>query len=212
MSCQGARFSRNPFHVAPITQNDIGVVINQCQVRLVELCGKMRFSHCQPNRITNSLSERSSCNFYAEGFKVFGVSRGFRFPLTELFNIVDGDTVIASQIHQGILQHTAMPRRQHKAIAVKPFWVLGVKPHELIPKDKCHWSCAHWQSWVTRFRFFYSVDRQKADGINTKFLKGLGCNSHDLLYSTMVIRTTRVTGTRYKIIGNRSQTVGNYTY
>ena len=91
---QGAGFSRNPFHIATVTQNHIGVVVHQIAVRLIETTGKMGFRHGQADRIGNALPEGTGGDFHTRSLKVLRVTGGARFPLPKLLDVVKGNAVV----------------------------------------------------------------------------------------------------------------------
>ena len=65
-----------------------------------------------------------------------------------------------------------MPGAEHKAVAVEPAWVLGVKAQKSTPQGKGSLRHAHGQPGMARFGLLHSVNRQHADGIDKSLLGG----------------------------------------
>ena len=61
---------RDTFHQTAITKKDIGVMIDQIQVGLVELCGHSALGNCHPYRIAYSLPKRSGRCFNPGGIAI----------------------------------------------------------------------------------------------------------------------------------------------
>ncbi len=166
MTRHGSSFAGHPFHVAAITQNDVGVVVNNCMTRFVEASGQVCFGDRETDGIPDTLTEGAGGYFYTGGFKVLGVTGGFAAPLAELFKVIQRK-VITRQVQQGILQHATMTRREDKAIAIGPLRGLGVELHERLKEHIGHRCGAHGQTRVTRVRFLHSIHSEKTNRINS---------------------------------------------
>lgn len=65
VSSQTGRFTSNTFLSATITKEDIRVVVNEVETRLVELGGGMSLRNSETDRVGETLTQRASCNFNA---------------------------------------------------------------------------------------------------------------------------------------------------
>jgi hypothetical protein len=69
-------------------------------------------------------------------------------------------------VHEGVLQHAAVPRGEHEAVAVEPLVVLGVVRHRLAVQDVAHGRAAHGEARVAAVRLVDGVDGEEADGVD----------------------------------------------
>lgn len=76
------------------------------------------------------------------------------------------DTVVASEVKQGVLEHATMTGRQNETISVEPVRVLWVVLHHFVEQYMAHRGTSHRQSRVTRFGFLHRIDRQEPDRID----------------------------------------------
>ena len=81
---------RDTFHQTAITEEGVGLVIDDIVTGTVELCGENFLSQRHTNRVTNTLTQRASGGFYTGGITVFRVTRGLGVQLAEVFNLFNG--------------------------------------------------------------------------------------------------------------------------
>ena len=87
VTSQRGGFTRHTFHVATITHDTVGVVVNDFAVRLVEAASQVLFNHRETDGVAETHTERTGGDFDAFGDKVFGVTRGLGIPLAELLDV-----------------------------------------------------------------------------------------------------------------------------
>mmetsp|Transcript_12876 Transcript_12876/g.22086 ORF Transcript_12876/g.22086 Transcript_12876/m.22086 type:complete len:401 (+) Transcript_12876:665-1867(+) len=98
MASERACLSRNTLHHASITENAVGVVIDDLSVRLVEDGGKMGLCGGQADGVTNPLAQRSRGDLNTCGHKVLRMSWADGVCLSEGLDIVDGNRVVSEQV------------------------------------------------------------------------------------------------------------------
>jgi hypothetical protein len=75
VSSNGSSLASNTFLCTPITEEHIGVVVNQVKTWLVELCSSVSLSNGKTNSVAKSLSQRTCGDFDARGVVGLGVAR-----------------------------------------------------------------------------------------------------------------------------------------
>mmetsp|Transcript_24993 Transcript_24993/g.54348 ORF Transcript_24993/g.54348 Transcript_24993/m.54348 type:complete len:246 (-) Transcript_24993:26-763(-) len=186
MASQGAGLLGDTLHHAAITQDAVGVVIDDGRsIRLVEASSQVSLSDSQTHSIANTLAQGTCGDLNAASHEVLGVAWGLGAPLTELLDIVERDAVISSQVQHSVLEHRAVASGQHEAIPVHPLRVLGIVPHDLVPQNVAHRGAAHRHAWMTRLGLVHTVNGQEADGVHAlvNHLLGQGGGSHSLSLS-----------------------------
>lgn len=106
--------------------------------------------------------------------------------MPELFDVLDGDGVVAEEIEEGILEHGAMASGEDEAIAVDKVWVLWVEVHKLLEENVGGGGHAHGHTGMARLCLFDCVDGQETDRVDAVIDEliacllegslGLGCN------------------------------------
>ncbi|SAD27441.1 Uncharacterised protein [Enterobacter hormaechei] len=82
---QRADLVGDPLHQAAVTHKDIGVVIDNLVVGLVELRGQRTFGNRQANGIRQPLAQRAGSGFNARRIADLRVARRFGVQLAEVF-------------------------------------------------------------------------------------------------------------------------------
>ena len=84
---EGGGFARHTFHVATVTHDTVGVVVDDFAVRLVEATGKVLLNHGETDGVTDTHTERTGGDFDTVGDEVLRVTRGLGVPLAELLQV-----------------------------------------------------------------------------------------------------------------------------
>ena len=178
MPRQGTGLRGHPLLVAAVPHDHVGVVIHDGAVRSIESGGQVGLRNGQTHGIGHPGSQRTCGHLHTGGFKGFRMPRGFRAPLTELLDVLQGHAVIARQVQQGIEQHAAMPGGQHKAIPVEPLGILGIVAHHLVPQGIAHGRGPHGQAGVAAFGLVDRIDGQKANAVDAEGVNGNRRGNH----------------------------------
>lgn len=130
----GGSLRGNTLHGAAITEEAVGVVVDKLVAGLVEGSGGLTLSHGKTNGVGETLAERASGDLNALGVVGLGVTGGDGVDLAEVLEVIDGE-LVAEQVQQRVLEHTAVAVGEDKAVTVQPLGVLGVELHELVEED-----------------------------------------------------------------------------
>jgi len=76
------------------------------------------------------------------------------------------DTIEASEVQQGVLEHAPVTRGQNKAIPVEPLRIFGVVLHGLVVEYMTHWGASHGETRVAGIRLLDGVDGEEADRVD----------------------------------------------
>jgi hypothetical protein len=139
----------NTLHVATITHDNVGVVVDEIHTGLIETGSQVFLSKGKTNTVGNSLAEGAGGNLNTLGKEILGVTGGLGSPLTELLEVLNAH-VIAEQVEERVLEHGAVTSREDKAVAVGPFGVLGVCSDELLEENIRHGSASHGKTGMAR--------------------------------------------------------------
>ena len=82
---QRADLVGDPLHQAAVTHKDVGVVIDNLVVGLVELRGQRTLGNCQADGIRQPLAQRAGGRFHARCIADLRVARRFGVQLAEVF-------------------------------------------------------------------------------------------------------------------------------
>lgn len=82
------------------------------------------------------------------------------------------DSIVASEVKQGVLEHTTVASGENEAVTVEIVGVLGVVPHDLIVQDVTHGSTSHGEPRVTRISLLDGVNRQESDRVDRLLNEG----------------------------------------
>lgn len=126
MPSSGSGLAGNAFHGTTITEEDIGMVVDEVVARFVEDGTEMSLGNSQTNCVGKALSQRPSGDLDPGGVMCFGMARGDAIDLlfqcqlgpshwlpvdgwtySKVLQIVQGDFV-AKQMQKCILQHATM--------------------------------------------------------------------------------------------------------
>ena len=96
---QGTGFMRNTLHQTTVTQENVGVMVDDFMAIAVEVGSQSFFSNCHSNTVGNTLAKRTRCGFHPGGIAIFRMPRGLGMQLAKLLEILDAE-VIACQMQQ----------------------------------------------------------------------------------------------------------------
>jgi hypothetical protein len=85
----------------------------------------MLLGNCKTYAIGKPLPQRTGSYINTRAQAIFGVAGGFAVHLAEVFNIIQRN-IISRKVQKAVLQHTGMPGRKDKPIAVGPIGVFRV--------------------------------------------------------------------------------------
>ncbi len=145
VTCQRQGFLADAFHEAAVTNDRIGVVVNEA---VAELCIQNAFGKRHAHSIGNALSKWTSCGFDASGMTVFRMTCGACAELAEILDFIKGDVFVAREEEQRIKKHRAVTCRKHETVAIRPMRILRVVRQETGVKSRCYVGCTHRQAWV----------------------------------------------------------------
>ena len=102
-------------------------------------------------------------DFEAKRTREYGANASFR---GETRSLTYGDGGVAGEVHEGVLEHAAVARGEHEAVAVEPGVVLGVVSHRLTVNDVTHGGAAHGKTGVAGVRLVDGINREEANGVD----------------------------------------------
>lgn len=182
MTSEGACLGRDTLHQAAVTEEDVGVVVDEIEARLVVRASKVGLSDGKTDSVGDTLAEGTSGNLNAVGNTRLGVAWGDTAELTEALQVIDGD-LVSQEVKEGVLEGTARAKRQtqrshairvdlrvavgeHKAVTVEPLGVFRVRVEEPAEKDVGDGGHAHGCTRVARVGLGDNVDREGTDGVD----------------------------------------------
>ncbi|MNZ78871.1 hypothetical protein D3C78_974610 [compost metagenome] len=163
---QGSDFVGNAFHHATVTQEHIGVVVDDVMTFAVELRAHDFFGKGKTNGVGQTLAERTGGGLDAWGVTELRVARGAAVQLTEGLEVVDGD-VIASQVQQRIDQHRAVTVGQHEAVTVSEVRVARAVFQIVAPKNLGDIRHAHRGTWMAAVGLLHGIHAEGTNGVGT---------------------------------------------
>ncbi|SXE21908.1 Uncharacterised protein [Klebsiella variicola] len=104
---QGAHFVRDAFHHAAVAHEGVGEVVDDVVARTVELRRQGFLGDSHPDRVSDTLAQRTGGGFHARGVADFRVTRGFGVQLAEVFQLFNRQ-IVASEVQQAVNQHRTM--------------------------------------------------------------------------------------------------------
>ena len=164
VSGKGSGLVRDAFHHAAVAGDDVDFAVQQ--PRFVESghCGEVLGGRGHADSGSETGSERSGRNLYAFGVPVFRMSRSETFPLTEVLEIIHGQTV-SEEMKQTVDEHRTVPGGKDEAVASEPVRVPGVVLEEFIPEGEGEIRRSHRHARVARFCLLHAVRRKQTDRV-----------------------------------------------
>ena len=169
----------HPLHHAAVAAQCEDVVVEQREIRPIEMPRQPIGADRHADAGRNPLPERSRRGFDTRGQVIFRMARAFAAELAKGLQIVerDGrgaeplvaliDRLDAGQMQHRIEQGRGMAGGQHKAVPVGPDRVLRIKSKEILPQradDRRH---RHRRAGMAGFRLLHRIDAQGANGVDT---------------------------------------------
>ena len=112
-------FLADAFHQAAVADDCIGIVVNQLAT---VLCALDFLGHGKAHGIGDPLTQRASCGFHRIQKEVFGVTCSQGAHLAEVFDLVQRDLCVTTQVQKRIDQHRAVAGRENETVTIWPFW------------------------------------------------------------------------------------------
>ncbi len=152
------------FHQAAVTQEDVGVVVDDVEAGTVEFLAQQALGQRHADRVGEALPQRAGGGFHARRDAVFGVAGGLAVQLAEVLQFRHRQ-VVAGQVQQRVQQHRTVAVGQHEAVAVGPVRVRRVVAQVAAPQRHGDVRHAHRHAGVARVGLLDGVHRKHADGI-----------------------------------------------
>lgn len=160
MTGKGSGLAGNTLHVASITHENIGVVVDDLKSWSVELGRLVVLSNGQTDCIGETLAKRTSCDLDTWSVVSFRVTWGDAVDVSEVLEVRHRES-IAGKMENGILEHACMAVRKDESIAVDPFWVLWVVVHDPVEENVGHWGHSHGSARMARVCVEGRIDLEK---------------------------------------------------
>src|SRR4029077_2460322 len=150
------------FHKAPVARDHVRIVINN-------LVAETRIQHPLGEGHTDgrceALAEWTRRSFDPKCMAVFGVPGCSSAQLAKALQLFHSHVDITEQMMQRILQHRAVPGGEHKAVAVRPSGVEGIKFEEAGEENSSDVGHAQGHAGVAGFRPLHRIHGKHADSI-----------------------------------------------
>src|SRR5262249_53255398 len=91
VSSQRCSFAGNALHHAPIAAERVDVVVEDVEIRAIEIAGSPSPCNGHADASGDSLAQRTRRGFDAGGPAVFGMAGAFAFELTKTLDVVQRD-------------------------------------------------------------------------------------------------------------------------
>src|SRR6266566_2008420 len=176
------RLAGDAFHHVAIAADRINIEIEKGRIRPVVPRAEPARCDRHADAVAATLAEWTGRGLDAAGAAIFRVSRRDAVELAKILDVVEADRRIVGdavaydaaypcQMKQAVKQHGGVACRQDKAVAVRPQRVGRVVTKELLPQRVSDRSQGHRRTGVARLRFFYRIDSQRADRVDTLFVE-----------------------------------------
>jgi len=175
---QRSDFVGNAFHHAAITQEHVGVVIDDVVARTVELRAQDFFSQCETYGVGQALAQGTGGGLDAWGVAELRVTRSAAMQLAEALEVIDGD-VVAGQVQQRVDQHRAVAVGQHEAVTVGEGRVARVVFQVITPKYLGDIRHAHRGTGMAAVGFLHGIHAEGTNGVGTLTTAGHRCSPED---------------------------------
>ncbi len=163
---QRADFVADAFHHAAVTEEHVGVVVDDVVAGTVELPRHDLLRHGETDSVGKALTERTGGGLDAGGVAELRVARGLAVQLAEVLQVIDGQ-VVTGKVQQRVDQHRAVAVGQHEAVAVGPLRVGRAVLQMIAPEDFGDVRHAHGGTRVAAVGFLHSIHAEGADGIGS---------------------------------------------
>ena len=171
MTSEGGRFMGDALHEAAIASDEPGVVIDRGLPLAIEARGEVCLGDRHPDGVGDALAEWAGGRLDAWGVPDLGVSRCLAPPLTEGFELIEGE-IVATQMKRGVEQHRRVPRGEHHAVAIGPVRIRGVVSHMTRVERVGERGEGHRGPRVAGFGLLYRIHGEGADRVDGELLQG----------------------------------------
>ena len=163
---QGGSFGGRAFHHAAVAHDGIGIVVDDRIAGTVKNGGQVGFRHGHADRHGKALAERPGRRFDADGMPVLRVARRAAAVLTEIHEIIDGQSV-PEQVQQRIFEHRGVAGREHETVARRPVRIFRIVLH-LLPKRESGGGAANGKARMAAIGALYRLGGEHAHRRNGK--------------------------------------------
>merc|ERR1712100_968491 len=96
---EGGALPGHTLHVAAVTHDGVGVVVDDLAVGLVEAAREVLLGHGEADGVADAHTEGTGGDLNAVGDEVLGVTGGHGVPLAEVLEVVVRDGGVAGEVH-----------------------------------------------------------------------------------------------------------------
>jgi len=172
-----ARLGRDTLLEASVTEEAVGVVVNDLEIGLVEGRSDVCLGNGESDSVGDTLAERAGGDLDTVRDAELRVAGRDGVELAELLEVVHRQ-LVPEEVQDNVLEGTSVSVREDKPVPVDPARVLRVGLEESAPQqvgDGCH---AHWGSRVTRVGLVHDIDREGSDGVDAELIVLLFLERH----------------------------------
>ena len=162
VTCEGCCFVGDTFHHTAVTGDDVDFAIEKTCISKTGHCAETFCSNSHTDTGSKTCSEGTCGDFNTAGVSVFRMSRCQAFPLTELLQIVHGQT-IAEEVKKTVDQHGTVSCREDETVATEPLRVLRIVFHVVVPEGERNICGSHRHTGVTGLSFLHAFGGKQAD-------------------------------------------------
>ncbi len=159
---------RDALHEIAVGADEPRAVVDDLVAGAVVPGGQHRLGEGEPDRVGETLTERTGGDLDARGVAPFGVAGRLGAELAEAPELLDGQ-VVAAQVQQRVQEHRRVTRREHEPVALGPRRVGRVVTQVLREERPPDRRQPHGSAGVSAVRLLDAVDRQRADGRDGQF-------------------------------------------
>ena len=146
------------------------MVIDDRMIRTVVARRELHLRDRHADRIGDALPQWPGGDLHARGMSALGMPRRLAAPLAELFDVVQRQ-VVTGQMQQAVEQHRAVPRREHKTIAIDPLRIARIVLEQSCPQRIRHWRGTEWHARMPAVGFLHGVHREEANRVDALLIE-----------------------------------------
>ena len=170
MAGQRGGFGGDAFHQIAITDQRVGVVVDDRDAVAVVARRQLCLGDRHPDRIAEALAERTGGDLDAGRVRAFGMPRRAAGPLPELLEVVQRQ-VVAAHVQEAVEQRGAVPGREHEAVAVGPSRIGRIAFEIARPQRVGHRRGAERQAGMAAVGLLNHVDGKKTQGVDALLIE-----------------------------------------
>ena len=163
---QADRFVADTLHQATVAGHNPGAVVDQS---VAEAGVDVALRHSHADGRGQALAQRPGGGLDARGVAVLRMPRCVGAQLPKIPDLLHRHGLDPGQMQQGVEQHRAMARRQHKPVTVGPVRARGVVLQKFREQHCGDVSHAHRHALVAGFGLVDRVHGKHADGVGHNF-------------------------------------------